>query len=269
MAFIKRGVDYFCRLAFPPKCAACRKILTWRTPKDAPPEALCEACARVWTSEMRETCGVCTLPIPQCACMPEPMQKAGCEALYKLVYYDPQKSNSVQNRMIYHIKRERAKRTVSFFADSLSSTVDRFLAQHQIAKEDAVITYLPRGRAARLANGTDQAYALARTLSRKTEIPMETLIKRRSGRSREQKRLTLAMRLENAKRAYVARQDAECKGKTVILVDDIVTTGASMAACAILVRRMGAARVFGVAVAADACLKDPMNKKFTENRVFL
>ena len=200
--------------------------------------------------------------------MPEAMQKAGCEAFCKLVYYDPKRRSSVQNRMIYRIKNDGSPRTVLHFAEALSSSVERLLAQCEITKTDAVIAYLPRSRAARLAHGTDQARAMARALSHITGVPMQPLFTRSSGHARAQKRLTLAMRVENAGHAYVMRKGATCKGKAVILVDDVVTTGASMAACARIAKRMGASHVFAVAAAADAFQKDPINKKFTENRVF-
>ena len=71
------------------------------------------------------------------------------------------------------------------------------------------------------------------------------------GGGRAQKRLNFQKRLQNAKKSYRICEDADVEGKTVLLVDDIVTSGASMAVGARLLRRAGAAMVVCVALATD------------------
>lgn len=66
-----------------------------------------------------------------------------------------------------------------------------------------------------------------------------------------QKRLDLPGRLLNAKDAYAALPGVDLQGKRVLLVDDIITTGATVSACAQALLLAGAAQVFATAVAAS------------------
>ncbi|MBR7151480.1 MAG: ComF family protein [Clostridia bacterium] len=140
---------------------------------------------------------------------------------------------------------------MEFLAAELAVSARDLLAEQGIAAQDAVLTYIPRATAARLQYGTDQARELARALSRELSIPMLPLLERRPGMGRPQKHLNSAERLKNAKKTYRVRDYDGCRAKTVLLVDDIVTSGATVAICARLLRRAGASHVFALAVAAD------------------
>ncbi|HIV09326.1 MAG TPA: ComF family protein [Candidatus Spyradenecus faecavium] len=64
-----------------------------------------------------------------------------------------------------------------------------------------------------------------------------------------QTRLARAERLANAKRAYRARRRAPIRGRTILLVDDVLTTGATCDACAHALLSAGAKRVYVLALA--------------------
>lgn len=66
-----------------------------------------------------------------------------------------------------------------------------------------------------------------------------------------QKSLTLAQRLQNQKDGYALRPGSAAVGRRVLLVDDIITTGATVSACALALYQGGAAGVFAVSIAAD------------------
>ncbi len=100
-----------------------------------------------------------------------------------------------------------------------------------------------------VARGFDQASLLAAPVARGLRRPREPRLLRRTvdtpaqvGRSRE-------ARLENVAGAFACRAPARVRGRIVLLVDDVVTTGATMAACTDALLRAGAARVFTAAVA--------------------
>ncbi|MBQ9784843.1 MAG: ComF family protein [Clostridia bacterium] len=249
-------VSLFERLAFPTRCAACRELLDWY---DTRPVAFCPACEKKWVSETLERCGICGARVTDCTCMPLAMQKAKCERLYKLVYYTPRDASAVQNKLIYRLKNGTARRSARFAGEAMRAQMEGALRALDVRIEDALITYLPRAHRKRLQTGTDQARVLAREISRGSGVPMKPLLARRWNANREQKKLSPKERLTNAKRAYVARKRAECKGKTVVLVDDLVTTGAGMATATRILRRMGARRVICLTLAADAINKDLMH----------
>lgn len=77
-----------------------------------------------------------------------------------------------------------------------------------------------------------------------------------------QKDLDLAARLRNTKDAYACRPGTDLSGQRVLLVDDIITTGATVSACALALLQGGAASVFAVCVAANEDL--PPEKRLPE-----
>lgn len=97
----------------------------------------------------------------------------------------------------------------------------------------------------------NQSAALARALSRRTKLPVidDVLVRVRAtppqvGLAREERAKNVhgAFSVEKASRAKV-------KGKRIVLVDDVLTTGATANACARVLRRAGAARIDVLALA--------------------
>ncbi len=64
--------------------------------------------------------------------------------------------------------------------------------------------------------------------------------------------LDLQARQRNMKNAFVLKSGADVKGKRVLLVDDIFTTGATMEACASVLKKNGAVRIEGLVLASDS-----------------
>ena len=81
---------------------------------------------------------------------------------------------------------------------------------------------------------------------------MKTLLVRTRGGNRAQKKLSRRERIRNADALFALAGKMSLKGVTVILVDDLVTTGSSMAAAIRILRQTGAKEFFGVSVAVDA-----------------
>ena len=90
---------------------------------------------------------------------------------------------------------------------------------------------------------------LARRLELLFHIPVETPLQTVRGSS-PQKSMSRAERMQNAKNAYRCRSGADLSGKRVLLVDDIITTGATASACALELLKAGAVDVTVAAIAA-------------------
>lgn len=102
-----------------------------------------------------------------------------------------------------------------------------------------VITYIPADPDRLLRRGHHPAERLARSLARRWGVELAPLLVRHGGGER-QAALTRAERLRNARDAFIAVAAAP---RTVLLVDDVYTTGATAAAGASALRRAGARRV--------------------------
>lgn len=240
-------------LLFPPKCASCGVLLRFEGFGQAELPALCPKCRKLWDSEKLTTCGECGEPVSLCGCMTEELQKARCKGFYKLVYYLHGKNSAVQNRMLFRIKNSPARRCTDFLAQEMAERLRPLTADGVILPVRTVIVYIPRGHSAALQTGTDQAKRLASAFSELTGIPVSHAVARRWGKKKPQKKLDRNERRRNAKRSYRLRKNISLNGKDVILIDDIVTTGSSMAATAKLLRGAGAENIYCFAVASDDC----------------
>ena len=107
--------------------------------------------------------------------------------------------------------------------------------------------------AARLRQrGFDQAELLARALGRLLGLPVERAV-RRATRTTAQHRLGRSARAGNVRSAFAvdAHGAGAIAGRWVIVVDDVVTTGATLAGCARVLREAGAPAVSALCVAHE------------------
>jgi ComF family protein len=92
------------------------------------------------------------------------------------------------------------------------------------------------------SRGFNQAELLARGVARRTGIPVTRALKRRR-RTLAQAGLTLAQRRENLTAVFRVTARNRVEGRRVLLVDDVLTTGATASACAETLKRAGARSV--------------------------
>ena len=244
-------------LLCPPKCVACRE----RLPYDSV-LPFCKPCFDEWESEGEECCGFCQRPVKDCLCATDMMQRNGLRVLFKLAYYKAGRK-SVPNRVLFCMKERATPRLYSFLEESLSAKIFAYLQTERIALSDCVFVYAPRHRKAAAKAGTDQAERLAKGLSKTLEIAYLPALVRRPGKNQTQKELDAKDRMKNARNAFSLAKGIDLSGKTVLLVDDTVTTGATMSACAKLLKGAGTKRVLCVAITLDEVGRYPKESAFS------
>jgi competence protein ComFC len=89
----------------------------------------------------------------------------------------------------------------------------------------------------------NQAERIAAGLARTLQLPLRADLVRRALPTRTQTLLTKKQRAENVRRAFTAAAGARLNGERIILVDDVLTTGATTSACARVLRAVGAGEV--------------------------
>ncbi len=232
-------------LLFPPKCANCNELLDISL-SERNKDALCPSCRLHYENEKQRECNICGLAMEFCRCMPKHMQKAQCTALLKLISYRSNDENLPIRRFVYSIKHSDYKVSFDFVAEQMRKPIIAEMRASALMPNDCVITFLPRSHKNKVKDGFDQSLRLAKALSRATGIEFVHCFDRKI-RSGEQKKLNVYERRLNMSSAYKPRNVADkLKDKTVILVDDIVTTGSSMASCARIAYSLGAYAVMGV-----------------------
>jgi ComF family protein len=108
---------------------------------------------------------------------------------------------------------------------------------------------IPLTRARKTERGFNQSAILAKQVSRRLGIPVEEGAVRRVGRSRSQTTLSPEERLENVRGVFRVRRGERLRGKRVVLVDDVLTTGATTAELTSVLREAGAREVLILTVA--------------------
>jgi len=235
------------RIVLPSWCIACEKELPWE-------ERTASCCARCWSSLPKietATCRSCALPLsgaaaasaagssapeagaaPLCIpCIADPLPVDWCDAWG--VYHGP------LEKLLHALKFQRH----DFLDDALASLLEETLRDRDF---DGLLG-VPMHRAKERKRGYNQAELLARALSRRIGIRCDmTLLTRRRERV-TQSLLPKSARAANVRGAFAA--SSRVKGKSILIVDDICTTGETLRACAVTLQRAGAARVCAVAVA--------------------
>lgn len=128
----------------------------------------------------------------------------------------------------------------SWLAHQLAAAVRRELP---LAERPALLLPIPLSRKRLQSRGFNQAWELTRRLAVRLDCAAHPMILQRRRDTLPQTGLPLAARRANLRDAFVLSQPAAIAGVHVGLVDDVMTSGATLRAAARLLRRHGAARV--------------------------
>jgi len=96
--------------------------------------------------------------------------------------------------------------------------------------------------------GYNQSEALAEIVSRRSGIPVQKYLRRRIP-TQTQTQFNRQQRMENLRNAFTLRENSAVHGKNLLLLDDILTTGSTLAECAQVLRAAGACSVWAMTVA--------------------
>jgi len=225
-------VDRVVSLLLPPLCPVCR------APVDAP-HRMCAACWRKIDFIAQPMCAACGLPFDH-----DPGPDAWCgECLRETPPFDRARAavryGDIPARVIIGFKH----RDQTHLAPALSGWLQR--AGRELLADADLLVPVPLYRWRLFRRRFNQAALLAHTLGRDLGLPVEARALRGLRPTRSQGGLTRAERLRNVRGAFAVdpeRRDA-IADRAVVLVDDVFTTGATIAACARALRRAGAARI--------------------------
>ena len=241
---------------YPPVCSVCGDALEEKG-------ALCPECLGEYRRARLFDCGRCGRQLDSCTCSSDLLEKAGVRRMIKLFRYFPGHERSAESQIIFALKHKNLETLFHFMGKELADTLLSLVPIE--SKADYMVTYVPRTPHEERKNGYDHARLLSLAFSAESGIPFERCLLRSNRRAMEQKRMeTYAERIKNVKDAFCL--DAKCKidGKRVILIDDIVTTGATVSECAKILRRQGGAKE--VIIASLALVPHNINPLFENEK---
>ena len=234
--FLFRSAHYFCVC----RCIACGEVIGEH-------EVFCENCSTEFEAAMLSECGICGKSLCHCLCTDTALERSGIRKHIKLYRYLSDDYEAVGNRILYRLKKNDISTCFRFLGGRLAVATRELLPP----KEGDIVSFVPRTPNRVLEHGFDQSARIAKEMSVCLGLPMRKLL-RRSRRAKTQKTLKSASaRAKNVSASLFLTRGAEkaVRGRRVFLVDDIVTSGASMRAAAKLLRDAGAREVIAVSVA--------------------
>ena len=245
---IFRTGRFFRNLIFPPKCVSCREFIQ-KDIFDSCEIPFCEKCRVKWEYEKLDICPDCGLEMTLCNCGSRLLKKFDVENFVKLINYSVTRK-SVGKSAVLYIKRHKNARAFDYFARQLSYSVLGKLKSAEYKK--AVITYVPRGRKSIAEYGFDQSRELAKRLSKLCGIECVKIFRRTEKNASEQKKLGINQRLENARELYALNSKAAEKLESsdcVLILDDVLTSGASLAGCMLKLKEVYDGKIICVTLA--------------------
>jgi ComF family protein len=141
--------------------------------------------------------------------------------------------------VIHRYKYQRALWFEPFLADLLIRAAVPVLGQ----KKPSMIVPVPLHPTKQREREFNQAERLARRLGAAMQIPVNNRLLRRVVPTRTQTQLSRQERLANVRNAFAMRGGQRLNGERIVLVDDVLTTGATTSACARVLTAAGAGEV--------------------------
>ena len=203
-------------LLFPPRCAFCGALLDGE-------DGVCPACEAALRG--LEGPGLCALDFGPCA------------AAFRY--------EGVVRQGVHGLKFRGRRQSAAVFA--------RYMAQaaaEQLAGAFDAVTFVPVSEQRLRQRGYDQSRLLSEAMAALWDTQAEAVLEKIRDNPAQSGLSSAEERRENVRGAYRVKAGARVAGRRFLLVDDVVTTGSTMGACAAALRSAGAAGVAGCALAS-------------------
>lgn len=224
---------------YPRRCAICDRIL------NDPKSGACNTCIQKVKYIFEPKCKKCGKPLPNSTnvfCEDCEKRKHYFDRGISLFVYNEPMKNS-----IFHFKYKNRREYVKFYGQEISRYLGKEIIQF---KADALVPVpLYKGKLQR--RGFNQAELLAIEIGKNMGIPVKKNLIIRTKNTRPQKELNHTERENNLKKAFKIYQN-DVKLNTVVLVDDIYTTGSTVDAIAKILKSQGIQKIYYVTLASGS-----------------
>ncbi len=197
---------------------------------------LCASCSYLLKVDFANHCFYCASRVIAYQLCANCRKKApAMNAIYVLADYADERVRLIIKALKYGGKRQIAED----IAVALGSILPSF-------KSSFTITYAPTTRQRERQRGYDQAEKIARAVALQQKVAFERLLVRKS--ALHQVGSTKEQRQQNAQNMFIVRANKRLP-QTAVIVDDVLTTGATLEAAARLLKEAGVRTVYGLALA--------------------
>ena len=235
--------DALASIIFPAGCRICEALLT-----SASRIPICETCLSSFVPVPVNACQICGRPLPALPHNQEaPLICTACGD--KTYAFDRARSFAGYEgnlvRAILLLKFERIAPLGVWFANRLAELVEK---ERDALRADVVVP-VPLHRDRERERGYNQAALLSKPLAKRLSLPHKAVLLMRTRARPDKQILSLVERWESVRGAFATRPGSQVDNQRVLLVDDVLTTGATLDACARALHQAGAKSVIGMTVA--------------------
>ena len=229
--FLKKCADFILEIFFPSTCISCGDAI----------------------DEGEYLCGYCRNNIerinPEKRCLKCGYEKKDCECKYRVFYFENiislYENTGIAKKAYYRYKLNHKRHYADFFARAISLAI----ASEYYGIEFDGICYVPSSKRSSLKKGFDHSEELCRKVSQITGIKLSEDLLYCKSFIRSQHKSSFEDRIKNVAGKYGYRYNL--RGKNILLLDDIKTTGATLNECAKQLLYAGADKVYSVTVLAQ------------------
>ncbi len=226
------------KLFYPLRCPFCDEILGPYEQK----RMVCKTCDEKLVYIKDDYCLKCGKPLESESaeyCMDCAKRKHYFDQARSLLSYQGNVKHS-----LYRFKNANRREYALFYGAEIEKRFRRWIERNRIDYIAAVPMYSKRRR----ERGYNQSEVLAAELGFRVGIKVKKKLLVKKADTKPQKTLGRAERRENLKNAFIVTETL--KGKKILLVDDIYTTGATVDMAAKALKEAGADRVYAICVGA-------------------
>ena len=229
--------DYFLRIFFPLKCPLCGELipLTERSCR-------CSGGEAVFISD--NFCRSCGAEIEKCTCNNK--DEIHLDNIAGVYIYDGIVRSQIA---LFKFAKEKS------FAKEFSLLMSERVAKAFCDVEFDLVTFVPSSELTLEERGFNQSELLAKGVAERLFLPLQdTLIKIKE--TKKQHSLSARERVTNLDGAFSVKENANLKNKTILLCDDIKTTGSTLKECSDVLYENGAKAVYCIVLAVTDYLTD-------------
>jgi competence protein ComFC len=244
--WLAEASDAVVSVLFPAGCRICDKLLA-----RASRVPICDKCLDSFEAPAEKKCEVCGQALGWFTQREgEPLVCRACQQ--KTYAFERARSYGIYDgplvRAMLLLKWERMDPLGAWFGERLAEMVR---GDSVLLAADVVVP-VPLHRDRERHRGYNQASLISKPLARKLGLPHKVVLLMRTRPRPDKQVLSLEERWESVRGAFATRPGSQVDNKRVLLVDDVMTTGATLDACARALLESGAKSVLGLTVARAA-----------------
>ena len=227
---------YIKNFFFPPQCIFCDRVLEINTES-----CICKSCSReAKRCYDKLCCEKCGKPIVSHGRRPLCYHCIDNKAQYFDRIVSVFEYEGIVQQSVQRFKGGKIQSYAKTYAECMAERMEQ---EYKDIKFD-LICAAPSSSNKKLTQGFDNVELICKYLSSKTGIPLQKNVLRKIRRTDKQTRLNYQQRTQNLRNSVSVEKTDTVYDKTVLLVDDVCTTRATLTECARALKKAGAKKVF-------------------------